>query len=360
MNILVYDIAASETGALSVLKDFHDEVLKTDKENRWIFAVSSPELPGAENVEIKRYPWVKKSWLHRLWFDYFTSRKLIRDANPGLIFSLQNLIVPHSKTPQIIYLHQSLPFVLYRFKFNEDRLLWIYQNVIGRKIFKSVKKAEKVIVQTQWMKQACVEKTGIPAEKIAVIPPAVDLSAISEYEDAPENRKVFFFPAGPFSYKNHMLILKACKRLKERGITGYRAILTLTGAENSYTENLKTYAGSEGLNVSFTGALKREETFSLYSKSVLVFPSYIETFGLPLLEAHTAGAIVLASDMPFSREILSGYANSYFFDINDDEKLSEYMEACISGEIKYSGTPVKNRPSTGLNLVGFLLSRAGK
>ena len=60
-------------------------------------------------------------------------------------------------------------------------------------------------------------------------------------------------------------------------------------------------------------------------KSVLLFPSYIETFGLPLLEAKTIGSPIIASDTPFSKEITSNYNNVNYFDYSDEIKLAKLM-----------------------------------
>jgi len=63
----------------------------------------------------------------------------------------------------------------------------------------------------------------------------------------------------------------------------------------------------------------------MYAKSILVFPSYVESFGLPLLEAKLTGTYIIASDTPFCREILNGYDNVEFFEEMDYKKLGEQI-----------------------------------
>ena len=81
------------------------------------------------------------------------------------------------------------------------------------------------------------------------------------------------------------------------------------------------------------GKLSREDVMVKYQSSTLVFPSYLESFGYPLAEARMMGAIVLAADTPFSREILDGYENAHFFPFDMPERLAELMEAVVKGEI---------------------------
>ena len=45
MKILVYDLHASESGALAILDDFYSQVLNCpDKNIEWIFVVSTPNI----------------------------------------------------------------------------------------------------------------------------------------------------------------------------------------------------------------------------------------------------------------------------------------------------------------------------
>ena len=93
----------------------------------------------------------------RLFFDHIIAPKLIKDHDIDQVLSLQNIIIPHTSVFQSVFVHNALPFSEYRFRLKEDRLLWIYQNIIGKNIFKSIKKADRVIVQTNWMKNTIIE-----------------------------------------------------------------------------------------------------------------------------------------------------------------------------------------------------------
>ena len=86
---------------------------------------------------------------------------------------------------------------------------------------------------------------------------------------------------------------------------------------------------NKNLNINWIGTLDYAEVIGMYEKSVLLFPSYVETFGLPLKEARTVGAPILAADMPFSREILDGYDKVKYFGYKDHKLLSKLMSDCI-------------------------------
>ncbi len=75
---------------------------------------------------------------------------------------------------------------------------------------------------------------------------------------------------------------------------------------------------------------------ALYLDSALIFPSYIETVGLPMLEARRHGRRIMASDRPFSREVLAGYPNAQFFDPFDSAALARAILRVSRGEVSLS------------------------
>lgn len=160
MKILVFNVAAEHSGALTILKQYYDLAVN-DTENQWTFVISTPVLLETDNVKVLRYAWVKKSWFHRLYFDRFVAPKIAEQIKADEVISLQNVVVRGIKVKQTLYLHQPLPFIEKRYGITEDFMAWVYQNIISRMIFNSVRKADCVIVQTNWMKEACVRKIKV-------------------------------------------------------------------------------------------------------------------------------------------------------------------------------------------------------
>ena len=69
MRIVVDDIAASKTGALSVLRDFYDHIVENDRENDWIFVLGDKLLEETENIKVLVRDDIKASRKKRLMFD---------------------------------------------------------------------------------------------------------------------------------------------------------------------------------------------------------------------------------------------------------------------------------------------------
>jgi len=323
MRTLVVDVAADSGGALIILKQYYEEFLK-DQENEYIFVVSVVDLEPKENIQIEKLPWVKKSWLHRLWFDNVYGKKLVKKHKVDKIFSLQNTLLNGVNLPQELYLHQPLPYSVYRFSLSENKKLWVYQNIISRKISKSVKRAQKVIIQTKWMKDSVIKKDKVEESKIEIIAPKYLIKIKNKFSESNFNN-LFFYPADDYIYKNHKVILEAIKLLKNEGITNFKVVLTLS--EDNLPRNCKELYSEVRDQIILLGKITHEQVMDYYSKSVLIFPSYIETFGLPLLEAKTTESPIIASDTLFSHEILDGYEKAVFIDPFDSIKLKENIKS---------------------------------
>lgn len=321
MRIVVNDIAASSGGALTVLREFYHCIRENDRENEWIFLLGDNLLEETENIQIKVLKDVKASGWKKLCFDFVTGKKYIHSLQPDVVISMQNIITFGVKVPQIVYIHQAIPFqTCKKFSFfkKSERKLAVYQHIIGRIIKLSAKKSDKVIVQSEWIRQAVCKMCHLSAEKVTKAMPNV--KAIDVQTDAESFQKEqFFYPTSGGIYKNNRILMEASQMLTQKGIA-HKVTMTLPPEK------------SRG-SVACIGRIPYEQVLEYYRTGTLVFPSYIESFGYPLAEAKAVGTLILAADTPFAREILDGYPNARFFDPFRSDALAGLMGAVVAGEI---------------------------
>lgn len=322
MKILVLDIAASKTGALSVLKDFYSYIKESgggsagnDSPVYWTFVTGVPGIldPVPErNIDVIVRDDVKRSSKARLAFELLNGGSFVNSLSPDIVFSLENMLPRgiRSGIEQVLYIHQPVGFQ-HEKKFSvikkNEREQGIYQRFYHPLIIASAKRADRIVVQTEWMRKALINDEKIRADIIYKVPPDIpDLSGYVKKGEFDSGR--FFFPASDLPYKNHAVI-EAAKEILAR--EGYEP-------EVMYTKK-KVYP--------------REEIFAEYNRSTLLFPSYLETYGMPLGEARQFGNPILAADTVFSREVLEGYDNAYFFDAFDAGALAGLMRSVMDGGI---------------------------
>ncbi|MFN2607554.1 MAG: glycosyltransferase [Acidimicrobiales bacterium] len=159
---------------------------------------------------------------------------------------------------------------------------------------------------------------GAPASTVRVVyhggpPPRADATP------SPSGRLLFV--SNLYRYKNAHRLLEALRLTPGKG-------LDIVGAplEDAYHQELRRLSARLGLDqrVSFRGHLSGGALESAYrGASCMVWPSYAETFGHPLLEASSYGLPILAADVPVNREIVGERAR--YFDPFDVEAMARCL-----------------------------------
>lgn len=321
MRIVVNDFAASSGGGISILRQLYRYIVESNDDNEWYFLLSQEFINETANIHVIVFPKSETSRKARLKFDFFDGRRFFRDLCPDVILYLQNTLVLGVDVPQVMYMDQAIAFQTeknFSFLNTQERPYAIYQYLIGFFNRVACRKSNYTIVQTEWLKKAIVNRCKIPWDKVIKVYPNISPECYKYHaKDIKEN--VFFYPASGAIYKNHTCLYKAVDLLSQECTVE----LTLTECD---TKSNKFVC---------IGSIEQNSVYERMSKSVLVFPSYIESYGLPLKEARIIGTVILAADTSFAREILDGYENAYFFNPFDPYELADLMKRVIEGRIQH-------------------------
>lgn len=165
--------------------------------------------------------------------------------------------------------------------------------------------ADQFLVQTPSMQQLVysVIKEGTPVR----LAPLAESFLVADGEGpsaALEQLPRFVYVASGEEHKNHRKLLRAWCLLASEEI---RPTLILTVDERQYTklcDCMKKEIQGGRLKVTNVGVVDKEKITELYRKSdVLIYPSLIESFGLPLIEARSEGLDVIAGELDFVRDV---------------------------------------------------------
>lgn len=324
--IFVNNPAASNGGALTILKQFIEQVAQKNKNFIFYIFCSSDSLTEyeRENVKIVKLSNKKKRG-RRIYWDFYGLKSWSFQKNivPSLIISLQNTGVYNFKgIPQVIYLHQSLPYYdeyKWRIIKKEERVYWFYKNIYKHLIQLSINKKTLIVVQSNWLKKRVSKAHNLSLDDIYVIKPFVEI-----VEENWENTKVesyIFYPASEQKYKNHDILIRALSLIKQGNTENIKLIFTLMKGSHYANELIEMACEFDVQDqVIFVGELTYEEVLKCYKEcKLVVFPSYIETFGLPLVEAASFNKPIVASDLEYAKEALEGYEGVKFVQYNDPE-----------------------------------------
>ncbi|MCK4761716.1 MAG: glycosyltransferase family 4 protein [Candidatus Aminicenantes bacterium] len=185
----------------------------------------------------------------------------------------------------------------------------------NREIYRdtSIRIAGRVITISHFSKESIVQYHPASRNKIDVAYLAAD-PCFSAPPRSPEPGirlpdNFIFYPANRWPHKNHHNLLKALLILKEQHRLKVNCLLTGFDVPNGYPlqQNISRYGLEDRVKV--TGYLNREDMKHLYARAkMLCFPSLFEGFGMPLVEAMTAGCPVVCSDSSSIPEVAGAAA----------------------------------------------------
>lgn len=348
MNIAIVDIAAENSGALSVLLDFVDFIDNSNdaKQYNWFVFVSNCKHFNKKNnhINIIELPNVKKSWGHRLLWDLISCSKYFNKYKIDLIISLQNTGFPFVRNiPQIVYFHNMLLLEdknKYSLFNANERKFAIYTKVLSRYTQFSLKKVNEVIVQTKSVKANMEKKWKI--NKIIAVKPNIELSGITVNERIGKSINGLIYPANSIIFKRHDEIIECInKHMNWFTDNDFKIIFTIDGTENSLAEGLYDKARNNK-NIEFMGYVKREKIYNLMNYYGLFLNSEIESYPIPFEEAKTKGIPILAADYPYAREILEEYENKLLFKKHDlEDMFDKIVEISKNKIIPQKIVPIK-------------------
>jgi glycosyltransferase involved in cell wall biosynthesis len=178
----------------------------------------------------------------------------------------------------------------------------------------------------------CDHFSKLDESNVEVIPEGVDIELFAR--DDPDDKVAeryglpdafLFTPAQLWHHKNHITILKALARLRERGLV---LPWVLTGAEYNAADGIFEFVREHGLNDQFhyLGVVPFEDIIALHHRArFLVTASLYESSSLPVLEAAAAGTPIIAGRIP-PHEEMAEHLEMRLFPPTDDAYLATILE----------------------------------
>lgn len=286
------------------------------------------------NIEFLEYKKSRTNYIFRLYYEYYKFKILSNDLKPYLWLSLHDITPNVNTTIQAVYCHNPSPFretnisdLLVQPKLFLFTFLYKYLYKIN------IHKNDFVIVQQQWIRKSFNIFFKLSLKKIIVaIPTSTQFAKNEKSEKLCENKKTlyhFFFPTFPRPFKNIEIIAEAVKILLRKNINQFDVTITIDGKENKYSSMIfQKYKSLERIN--FIGLINRDEVFAYYEKiDCLIFPSKLETWGLPISEFKVFSKPMLIANLSYAKETVGNFDKVKFFNPDDPVELAEYMEKLI-------------------------------
>lgn len=332
-NVFVSAVNIKDGGPHIVLKNFALEIDQhlLNSNISVTYILSNEAVLNKTNAKILRYNWPNKNYFLRLYFEYIYLYFFTLTKEIDLWISLNDSTPNVSAKKKIVYCHNPSPFYLRTLNDFLKNTKFAISSFLYKYVYKiNIHKNDIVIVQQSWLKKRLYDM--FKHRNIIVAKP-IKLSPNTQHDYIIKKNSQFtqfIYPAYPRFFKNFEVICESVQKLNNQGISNFNVILTIDGNENTYAKNIyKTFCDTN--NISFIGIKPHEEIQKLMLTSdCLIFPSRLETWGLPISEAINAGIYVIASDLEYAYETVGDYPYASFFPSLDSQELSELMYTLIT------------------------------
>jgi len=193
-----------------------------------------------------------------------------------------------------------------------------------------VHRADKIITVSKFSKSEIIKHYQIPDERIEVIPLGINQSEYQANKTNHLKRKYLIYVGRIEHKKNVINLLKAFEICRQRN---QDLDLILAGPNGYGYQEILTYAKNSeySSSIKFLGWINQKEKINLIKNATaLIFPSFYEGFGIPILEAFCLKTPVIASQIEANKEI--GADATLYFSPENYEELSEKISLLITND----------------------------
>ncbi len=216
--------------------------------------------------------------------------------------------------------------------------LWLHKiRMLGYRLllWQSHKKAVKIMVPTEYVKDAVTKYHLFTSRKVVVTPEASE-PPLAGREQQPAfahdsqlmTHDFLLYVGSAFPHKNLDRLIESFEILKEQHPN---LILLLVGKKEYHSKQLQKWARKRMYadDIIFTGFVPDEELKWLYTHAAAyIFPSLSEGFGLPGLEAMVHGCPVVSSSATCLPEVYGDAA--VYFDPEDIADMAEKINQVLA------------------------------
>lgn len=343
--IVISAINIFDGGPLSVFRDFLTSIKNTHSENFRIIAfVHKVELFNSDfkQIEFKEIPSSRSSYILRFFFEYIYFYLFSIKHKPKYWFSFHDISPLLFSTVQFVYCHNPSPFYNFVFRDIYTSPKLVLFSIFYKFFYRfNINSNKFIVVQQDWIRQEFVNLFNINEEKIIVANPSCK-TVINPNILVKNPTLNFFYPTLPRSFKNIEILCKSVEIILRNFNYNFSIYITIDGTENKYSKNIiKKYGYLE--NIKFIGKQKRQEVYCLYNYTdCLIFPSKLETWGMPLTEFRQFNKPILVSDLPYAHENIGDYNKVRFFNPYDPEELASLMKDFLDSKLVYDNPKETN------------------
>ncbi len=283
-------------------------ITRNHPEHQFIFFFDRPwheEFIFSDTITpVALFPQARHPFLWYWWFEFSVAAALEK-YKADIFLSPDGYLSLSTDVPQIPVIHDL------NFEHYPQDLPYLYSKYYRHYFPKYAKKAARIATVSEFSKKDIVQQYGIAADKIDVVYNGCNENFKPVTVEVKEETKKKFSKACPYfvyvgaqhQRKNLQNLFRAFDEYKMDG-SNYK--LLISGQKKWWTSEMEeAYSGMQHKDdVIFTGRLSEEDLVNvLASAEALVYISYFEGFGIPVVEAMRSNVPVICANATSLPEI---------------------------------------------------------
>lgn len=328
MSHIVIDARIINSSTGTYVKRLLHYLQQIDVVNQYTVLVPTKDetfwTPTADNFTVKTADFANYSFAEQIGF-----KKLLERLQPDLVhFCMPQQPIFYTGAKVTTFHDLSL---LNTYNSDKNWLIFHAKQLVGRFVFKRVARtSNQIITPSEFTKQALIEFAGISPDKVTVTYESADIetTTIEPYEHP--YKRFLLYVGQQSDYKNIRRLGDAHQRL----IKKYPDLgLILVGRKNAAAlKNEAYFTERHYKNILFTGFIEDPQRDWLYTKAdAYIFPSLMEGFGLPGLEAMGYGAPVVSSNATCLPEVYGNAA--HYFNPTDTTDMARAIDEVLANDM---------------------------
>jgi len=269
-------------------------------------------------ADIKNYSFAEQTKL----------KKILDDLQPDLVHFCMPQQPLRYKGARVTTVHDLT--LLNTYNSDKNWLVYHLKQLVGRHVFRSIAHSNRfILTPTEYTKEEYVKFSHVAADKVVVTYEGADVTP-----EAPERlslpfKRYIFYVGQQSDYKNIKRLGDAHQRL----LATYPDLgLVLVGSKNAASLKNEAYFNDNNYKqIYFPGYISDAQLAWLYQHTAAyIFPSLMEGFGLPGLEAMAYRAPVISSNATCLPEVYQDAA--YYFDPTDTDDIARAISDVLSNQ----------------------------
>jgi glycosyltransferase involved in cell wall biosynthesis len=282
---------------------------RIDHRNEYVIFNAPDGLKG--RTANNRFHWVNLPFSNAAYYEQVLLPRVAAEQGLDFLHYIDNSATAISDLPFVLTLHDTMhtrplaevrPGATFR-----QKLVYSYKRWA---ISRSAPRAKAILTVSDYSKNRIVWQMGIPEERIVVTPEGVDLKLFRPAKRKPSKLFKILVHGAADERKNIPNILKAAKLLVKQTKAFQLVIIGMDEKELKCTDYIQQVIDMGlGSQVEWAGNVPHWALNQVYADvDLFLYPSLMEGFGLPVLEAFACGLPVITSNITSLPEVAGNAA----------------------------------------------------